>query len=85
MTGTIAVKKDTGFGFITPGDGGKDVFFHASALVDIAFDDLKEGDAVTFEMTDGPKGPAAADVRRAEGGDAEAPAPEAAPEAGDAE
>ena len=39
MTGTIAVKKDSGFGFITPGDGGKDVFFHASALVDIAFDD----------------------------------------------
>lgn len=63
MTGTIVRKKDNGFGFIKPDDGGKDVFFHAQSLVDIAFDDLKEGDAVSFDVEQGPKGPAAANVR----------------------
>ncbi len=65
MKGSIARVTDRGYGFITPENGDKDVFFHAQALVDISFDDLKEGDAVTFEMTDGPKGPAAAYVTRA--------------------
>jgi len=65
MTGTIVRIKPNGFGFIKPDNGEKDVFFHAQALVDIAFDDLKEGDAVTFDVEQGPKGPAAANVRRA--------------------
>ncbi len=65
MTGSIVRIKPNGFGFIKPDNGEKDVFFHAQALVDIAFDDLKEGDAVTFDVEQGPKGPAATNVRRA--------------------
>jgi cold shock CspA family protein len=53
MKGSIVRKRDEGYGFIKPEDGEKDVFFHASALVDIAFDDLKEGDVVTFEVAHG--------------------------------
>ena len=68
MTGTIArIVADRGFGFITPGDGGDDVFFHARGLSGVEFDDLKEGDAVTFDVENGPKGPAAANVARADG------------------
>ncbi|MFT5037160.1 MAG: CspA family cold shock protein [Candidatus Azotimanducaceae bacterium] len=67
MNGTIArTVDDRGFGFITPEDGSKDVFFHARSLVDVEFDDLKEGDKVTFDLENGPKGPAAANVARAE-------------------
>ena len=65
MTGKIARVTDRGFGFITPEDGEKDVFFHAQSLVDIHFDDLREGDTVTFEMEEGPKGPAAVNVQKA--------------------
>lgn len=65
MKGTIVRKRDEGYGFIKPETGEKDVFFHASALVEIAFDDLKEGDVVTFDVEEGPKGPAAANVKRA--------------------
>lgn len=67
MTGTIArTVGDRGFGFITPDDGSKDVFFHARSLVDVEFDDIREGDKVTFDLENGPKGPAAANVQRAE-------------------
>ncbi len=65
MTGKIARVTDRGFGFITPDDGQKDVFFHAKDLVEVAFNDLREGDMVTFEIVEGPKGPAAANVQRA--------------------
>lgn len=67
MTGIIARKKDNGFGFIKPDvDGEKDVFFHARALVDgLMFDDLREGDRVSYEVEQGPKGPAAINVARA--------------------
>jgi CspA family cold shock protein len=65
MKGSIVRLQDKGFGFIKPESGEKDVFFHASALVELTFDDLREGDIVTFEVTEGPKGPAAANVRRA--------------------
>jgi cold shock protein len=65
MTGSIVRKRDNGYGFIKPADGSKDVFFHAQALVDVAFDDLQEGENVTFDVEQGPKGPAAANVRRA--------------------
>lgn len=72
MKGSIVRKRGEGYGFIKPEEGDKDVFFHASALVDVAFDDLNEGDPVTFEVEEGPKGPAAVDVRRAAGGTAPA-------------
>ena len=65
MKGNIVRKRVEGYGFIKPEDGSKDVFFHASALVDITFDELNENDAVTFDVEEGPKGPAAANVQRA--------------------
>jgi CspA family cold shock protein len=65
MTGKIARVTDRGFGFITPDDGQKDVFFHAKDLNGVEFNDLKEGEMVTFDIVDGPKGPAAANVSRA--------------------
>jgi CspA family cold shock protein len=65
MKGTIARVTDRGYGFIKPEEGDKDVFFHAHSLNDLAFDDLREGDAITFEMEDGPKGPSATNVTRA--------------------
>jgi cold shock protein len=65
MTGTIARLTDRGFGFIKPAEGDKDVFFHARSLVDVMYDDLREGDAVTFEVEEGPKGPSAIEVKRA--------------------
>ena len=65
MKGTIARVTDRGFGFITPESGEKDIFFHANELNGLTFDELREGDAVTFELTDGPKGPAATNVQRA--------------------
>ena len=65
MTGTIVRKRDNGYGFIKPDNGEKDVFFHAQSLVEIAFDDLQEGEKVTCDVEQGPKGPAAANVRRA--------------------
>ncbi len=68
MTGTIVRKRQEGYGFIKPEDGSKDVFFHAQSLIDVAFDDLQEGDAVTFDVEQGPKGPAAANVRLVSGG-----------------
>lgn len=76
MKGTVVRKRDEGYGFIKPETGDKDVFFHASAVAeDTHFDDIKEGSVVSFEVEDGPKGPAATDVRVVA---------DAAPEAGDA-
>ena len=65
MRGTIIRKRDEGYGFIKPDEGDKDVFFHASAVAEGTFDDFNEGDAVTFDIEDGPKGPAAANVYKA--------------------
>ena len=53
-----------GFGFITPETGGKDVFVHHSAIVATGFRSLAEGDRVEFEVTRGPKGLQAANVRK---------------------
>jgi len=53
-----------GFGFIER-SGGPDVFVHYSAIVGDGFKSLKEGDEVTFEVTQGPKGPQAANVQKA--------------------
>ena len=52
-----------GFGFLAV-DGGKDVFVHHSAIESDGFRSLTEGDRVEFSIENGPKGPAAADVRK---------------------
>lgn len=65
MNGIIKTLTDKGFGFISREGETKDLFFHAKELVDVAFEDLKVGDAVTFEIVDSPKGPAATNVSRA--------------------
>jgi len=51
-----------GFGFITPENGQKDCFVHHSAIKGDGFKSLVEGDRVEFEVVDGQKGPAAANV-----------------------
>lgn len=78
MKGTVARVTDRGFGFITPEDGSKDVFFHANAVVEHGFDSLHEGDAVTFDLEEGPKGPSATNVKAASATTEAAPAEEAA-------
>ena len=61
MNGTIKRLTDKGFGFIA-GSDGSEYFFHQSAC-DTRFDQLREGQAVTFERGQGPKGPRAENVR----------------------
>lgn len=53
---------DKGFGFITPEDGGKDLFVHHTAINGEGFKTLAEGARVTYEAEAGPKGPKAANV-----------------------
>ncbi len=53
-----------GYGFVTPEGGRKDVFVHYSALQGEGFKSLAEGDQVEFEITQGPKGEQAANVRK---------------------
>jgi CspA family cold shock protein len=65
MNGTIKTLTDRGFGFISREGETKDLFFHSKELVGVTFDELKVGDAVTFEVTEGEKGPAATNVSRA--------------------
>ncbi|MGP4017768.1 cold-shock protein [Saccharopolyspora sp. 5N708] len=54
---------EKGFGFIAPDDGGPDVFVHFSAIEASGFRELTEDQHVTYEVTQGPKGPQAASVR----------------------
>ena len=62
--GTIKRLTDKGFGFIDSGAGG-DIFFHMSALEGVTFDELHEGQKVTFTVGSGPKGPRAENVKLA--------------------
>jgi cold shock protein len=52
-----------GFGFITPDGGGEDLFAHFSAIQGSGFKTLKEGQAVSFDVTTGPKGKQAANIK----------------------
>ena len=65
MKGTIKKLTDKGFGFITSDGMAKDLFFHSNSLVGVQFDELREGDAVSFETEDSPKGMNAVNVQRA--------------------
>ena len=65
MTGTIKKKMDKGFGFISGEGLAKDLFFHSNSLVGVTFDELQEGDTVSFETAESPKGLNAVNVQRA--------------------
>ena len=65
MTGTIKKKTDRGFGFIAREGEAKDLFFHSKDLQGVTWDEINEGDSVTFEVVSGDKGPAAQNVTRA--------------------
>lgn len=64
LNGTIKRLTTKGFGFIAASDG-HEYFFHSSACSEARFEDLREGQAVTFERSEGPKGPRGENVRLA--------------------
>ncbi len=63
-TGTIKTLTQKGFGFIAREGEAKDLFFHSKELQGVTFEELREGDKVSFEITQGEKGPAATGVTR---------------------
>lgn len=64
--GTVKWFNDAkGFGFISPADGSKDLFAHFSAIQSSEFKSLSEGQQVTFDVTQGAKGPQASNIRNA--------------------
>jgi CspA family cold shock protein len=63
-TGTVKwFNESKGFGFITPSDGGKDLFVHFSAIASEGFRTLAEGQQVTYNAEEGAKGPQATNVQ----------------------
>ena len=63
-TGTVKwFNESKGFGFIAPQDGSKDVFVHYSAIANSGFRTLSEGQTVTYDVENGPKGPQATNVQ----------------------
>ncbi len=65
MTGTIKTLKEKGFGFISIEGGAKDVFFHKDKLVGVTFEELHEGDTVSFETEESDRGTNAINIQRA--------------------
>jgi len=65
MKGTVKwFSNQKGYGFITPEGGGKDVFVHHSAIQGDGYKSLDEGQGVEFEVTQGPKGEQASNVKK---------------------
>jgi len=63
-TGTVKwFNADKGFGFISPDDGGQDLFAHFSAIATTGFRSLEENQKVEFDVEQGQKGPQAANIR----------------------
>ena len=62
--GTIAGLTDKGFGFIKIEGEEKDLFFHSNELVNVRFDDLRQGDKMSFEVADSPRGKQATKVSK---------------------
>jgi CspA family cold shock protein len=62
--GTIKTLTQKGFGFISREGQTKDLFFHSKELKGVTYEELREGDEVTFDVVDGEKGPAATNVSR---------------------
>lgn len=64
QTGTVKwFNESKGFGFIAPDDGGKDLFAHFKEIQGSGFKTLTENQSVAFEVTQGPKGPQASNIR----------------------
>ncbi len=63
MNGKIKTKTDKGYGFISREGEEKDLFFHSNDLSGVTFDELQEGEEVTFDVVDGEKGPGAKNVK----------------------
>lgn len=76
-SGTVKWFNDAkGFGFIQPDGGGPDAFAHFSAIAMEGFKSLKEGARVTFELSEGPKGPMAVNIQSENGTGAASPTPQ---------